>query len=65
MSWVQLAGRLLTGQETRLKQVSVGERIFYALRGAVHGGKAQSLAHGMIDDSRLDSVALWSGLEEY
>jgi hypothetical protein len=48
MSWVQLAGRFLTDQETRLKQESVGERIFYALRGAVHGGKVQSLAQGML-----------------
>jgi hypothetical protein len=58
-------GRFLTDQETRLKHVSVGESVFYALRGAVHGGQAQSIAQGMLDDSRLDSVALWSGLEEY
>ena len=58
-------GRFLTDQETRLKHVSVGESVFYALRGAVHGGQAQSIAQGMLDDARLDSVALWSGLEEY
>ncbi len=58
-------GRFLTDQETRLKHVSVGESVFYALRGAVHGGQAQSIAQGMLDDARLDSVALWSGLEEH
>ena len=58
-------GRFFTDQETRLKHVSVDESIFYALRGAIHSNQAQSIAQGMLDDSRLDSVAMWSGLEEY
>jgi hypothetical protein len=44
-------GRFLTDQEMRLKHVSVGESVFYALRGAVHGGQAQSIAQGMLNDA--------------
>jgi hypothetical protein len=43
--------------------VPFGESV---LRGTVHGGQAQSIAQGMLDNARLHSVAfLWSGLEEY
>ncbi len=45
-----------------MRHVSVGESV---LRGAVYGGQAQSVAQGMLDDARLDSVAMWSGLGEY
>ncbi len=55
-------GRFLCDQETRLTHESVGERVFYALRGPVHGCQAHPIAQGMLDNSRLDSVALWSGL---
>lgn len=58
-------GRFLTDPQMLSKHTSVGESVFYALRGAVHGGQAQSIAQGMLDESRLDSVALWSGLEFY
>jgi hypothetical protein len=58
-------GRFLADQETRLPHESVGEIVFYALRGPVHGCQPQPIGQGMLDDSRLDSVALWSGLEEY
>lgn len=58
-------GRFLTDNQMLAKHVSVGESVFYALRGAVHGGQAQSIAQGMLDDTCLDSVALWSRLEVY
>jgi hypothetical protein len=58
-------GRFLTDKQMLAKHASVGESVFYALRGAVHGGQAQSIAQGMLDETRLDSVALWSGLEDY
>ena len=43
----------------------VSESVLYALRGAVHGGQAQSIAQSMLDDKQLDPVVLWSGLESY
>ncbi|KAI2508498.1 hypothetical protein MHU86_5897 [Fragilaria crotonensis] len=43
----------------------VAESVFYALRGAVHGGQAQSIAQGMLDDKKLEPGLLWSALEEY
>jgi hypothetical protein len=43
----------------------MAESVFYALRGAVHGGQAQSIAQGMLDDKTLDPAALWTRLEEY
>lgn len=58
-------GRFLTDTQMLSKHQSVGESVFYALRGAVHGGQAQSIAQGMMDDTCLDSVALWSRLEAY
>ena len=45
----------------RLRRASV----FDALRGAVYGGQAQLIAQDMLDDKRLDSIALWIGLETY
>ena len=47
------------------KHPEVAESVFYALRGAVHGGQAQSMAQGMLDKKRLDPTTLWSALESY
>ena len=58
-------GRFLTDVQMPSKHPDVGESVFYALRGAVHGGQAQSIAQGMLDEARLDSVSLWTALEEY
>jgi hypothetical protein len=56
-------GRFLDDPTMSAKHPEVGESVFYALRGAVHGGQAQSIAQGMLDDKRLDPTALWTGLE--
>ena len=45
---------------TTIKYPAVAKSVFYALRGAIHGGQAQSIAKGMLDDTTL-----WSRLEEY
>jgi hypothetical protein len=45
------------------KHPEVAESVFYALQSVVHGGQAQSIAHGMLDDKRLDPTALWIGIE--
>ena len=58
-------GRFLTDDQMPVKHSAVGESVFYALRGAVHGGQAQSIAQGMLDETRLDPVSLWGALEEY
>ena len=58
-------GRFLTDDQMPVKHPDVGESVFYALRGAVHGGQAQSIAQGMLDETRLDPVSLWSALEGY
>ncbi len=47
-------GRLLTDIDMSTKHPEVAESVFYALRGAVHGGQAQSIALGMLADKRLD-----------
>jgi hypothetical protein len=48
-----------------LDDPEVAESVFCALRGAVHGGQAQSIAQGMLDEKRLDPTTLWSVLELY
>ena len=58
-------GRFLTDDQMPVKHSVVGESVFYALRGAVHGGQAQSIAQRMLDKTRLNPVSLWSALEEY
>ena len=58
-------GRLLTDPDMSTKHPEVAESVFYALRGAVHGGQAQSIAQGMLDDTRLDPTTLWLALESY
>ena len=58
-------GRFLTDDQMYTKHPDIGESLFYALRGAVHGGQAQSIAQGMLDEKRLDPVALWSAVEAY
>ena len=58
-------GRFLTDKQMYNKHPDIGENLFYALRGAVHGGQAQSIAQGMLDEKRLDPVALWSAVEAY
>ncbi|KAI2499912.1 hypothetical protein MHU86_14582 [Fragilaria crotonensis] len=58
-------GRFLDETTWTDKYPEVSESVFYALRGAVHGGQAQSIAQSMLDDKQLDPVVLWSGLESY
>jgi hypothetical protein len=58
-------GRFLDETTWTNKYPEVSESVFYALRGAVHGGQAQSIAQSMLDDKQLDPVVLWSGLESY
>ncbi|KAI2490879.1 hypothetical protein MHU86_23702 [Fragilaria crotonensis] len=58
-------GRFLDDPALSGQHPEIAESIFYALRGAVHGGQAQSIAQGMLDDKRLDPTALWNGLESY
>ena len=58
-------GRFLSEKTMVTKNPEVSESVFYALRGAVHGGQAQSIAQGMLDDTTLDPAALWARLEEY
>jgi hypothetical protein len=41
------------------------ECVFYALRGAVHGGLARWIAQGILDEKSLDPMKLWTSLEEY
>ncbi len=47
------------------QQPEVAESVFYALRGAVYAGQAQSIAQGMLHDKCLDPTALWNVLETY
>jgi hypothetical protein len=58
-------GRFLSEAVLAIRNPDVAESVFYALRGAVHGGQAQSIAQGMLDDKTLDPAALWTRLEEY
>ena len=58
---VGLGPRFLTDKQMIAKLTYVGVSIFYALRGAVHDGQAQSIAQGMLDDKRLDPAAVWIG----
>jgi hypothetical protein len=58
-------GRFLDEDTMISRHPEVAESVFYSLRGAVHGGQAQSIAQGMLDDKRLDPAALWSDLEDY
>ena len=58
-------GRFLDDHSMSGKHPEVAESVFYALRGAVHGGQAQSIAQSMLDDKRLDPTELWRGLETY
>jgi hypothetical protein len=50
-------GRFLTDNQMPVKHPEVGESLFYALCGAVHGGQAQSIAQGMLHKTRLDPVS--------
>ena len=58
-------GRFLDDDTMISKHPEVAESVFYSLRGAVHGGQAQSIAQGMLDDKQLDPASLWSDLEDY
>ena len=58
-------GRFLSDEAMTDKHPDVAESIFYSLRGAVHGGQAQYMAQGLLDDERLDPTALWSTLLAY
>ena len=55
----------LEGAAVVVKHPDVARSIFYSLRGAVHGGQAQSIAQKMLDDKQLDPFALWMALEMY
>ncbi|KAI2513043.1 hypothetical protein MHU86_1334 [Fragilaria crotonensis] len=57
--------RFLDDKAVVSKHPEVAESVFYSLRGAVHGGQAQSIAQSMLDDKNLDPSALWSALEDY
>lgn len=48
-----------------IKHPDVAESVSYELREAVHGGPAQLIAHGMLDDTTLDPAAVWTRLEEF
>ena len=43
----------------------IAKSVFYALRTAVYGGEAQSIAQAMLDDKVYDPFALWMQLETY
>ena len=47
------------------KYPDVAEAVFYALRSAVYGGQAQSIAQKMLDDKNYDPSELWECLENY
>ena len=58
-------GRLLDDKSMTENHPEVSRAVFYALRGAVHGGHAQSIAQPMLDDKNYDPTELWEGLERY
>jgi hypothetical protein len=58
-------GRFLDDPGMTNKHPELAESVFYALRGAVHGGQAQSIAQGMLDNKEVDPVPLWLALEDY
>ena len=58
-------GRLLDDKTMSGKYPEVAEAVFYALRGAVYGGQAQSIAQTMLDEKNYDPTDLWEGLENY
>jgi hypothetical protein len=58
-------GRFLNDASVTTKHPDIAESVFYSLRAAVHGGQAQYIAQAMVDENRLDPVALWSDLEAY
>ena len=58
-------GRFLTDPAMSAQHPEVAESVFYALRGAVHGGQAQSIAQGMLDEKHMDPSVLWTALESY
>lgn len=58
-------GRFLDDTTMTEKHPDVSESVFYSLRGAVHGGQAQSIAQRMLDEKLLDPAKLWSDLESY
>lgn len=58
-------GRFLDDSAMAAKHPEVAESVFYSLRGAVHGGQAQSIAQAMLDDKQLVPAPLWSALEGY
>ena len=58
-------GRFLDDPGMTDKHPELAESVFYALRGAVHGGQAQSIAQGMLDNKEVDPVPLWLALEDY
>lgn len=57
--------RFLDDKSVVMRHPEVSESVFYSLRGAVHGGQAQSIAQSMLDEKNLDPSALWTALEEY
>ena len=58
-------GRSYDNHSMSGKHPEVAESVFYALRGAVHGGQADLLAQGMLDGKCLNPAAFWIGLKTY
>ena len=57
--------KFLDDESMVVKHPGVSESVFFALRGAVRGGQAQSIAQALVDEKRNTPMALWSALEEY
>ena len=62
---IAACGRFVDDESAPGKHPEVAESVFYALRSAVHGGQAQSIAQSMLDDKTYDPVVLWKRLETY
>jgi hypothetical protein len=58
-------GRFVDDELIAAKYPEVAESVFYALRGAVHGGQAQSIAQSMLDEKTYDPLTLWKRLEAF
>ena len=50
--------RFLTDTTLSSKHVSVSEGVFHSLRGALRDGQAHYMAQALVDEEKLDPVAL-------
>ena len=57
-------GGFVDDEDTPGQHPEVAKSVFYALRAAVHGGQAQSIAQSMLDDKFYNPFTLWTGLED-